>query len=93
MKNLKKLLIVLLIALLASSTFIISASAYTESASLLDVDINLEVGTYSGSVFTPLAPGTAEVARAEMVQAGAWGARPEGTPAFPQVRCNHRRPG
>jgi len=59
MKKMKKILILLMVFLLTFSTFFITASAYTEPATLLGVDINLEVGTYSGSVFTPLAPGTA----------------------------------
>src|SRR5665647_3160690 len=59
MKKMKKLLILLMVSLLTFSTFLISASAYTEAITLLAVDINLEVGRYSGSVFTPLTPGEA----------------------------------
>jgi hypothetical protein len=55
----KKILIILMVMLLASSVLLINASAYTEPASLLGVDIDLEVGRYSGGVFTPLTEGEA----------------------------------
>jgi len=57
MKYAKKLLILLFVSLFALSAFVIGASAYTEPASLVGVDVNLEVGRYSGGVFTPLTPG------------------------------------
>lgn len=57
MKSIKKLVALLLVSLFALSAFVISASAYVEGPELVDVDVNLEVGRYSGGVFTPLTPG------------------------------------
>jgi hypothetical protein len=59
MKYAKKMLIALIVSLLAFNVMLINASAYTEPASLLGVDIDLEVGRYSGGVFTPLTEGEA----------------------------------
>src|SRR5665647_366799 len=59
MKNTKKIVTFLLVSLLAFNVFLISASAYTEPVTMLAADINLEVGRYSGSVFTPLTSGEA----------------------------------
>ena len=59
MSKSKKLLGVLLASVLIFNTIAIGASAVLNDGNMLSADINLEIGTVSGSVFTPLETGTA----------------------------------